>query len=352
MDYDRWQERFPKYILYLHPSYMDGYIMKTAVFVQHTSYNLGIMMEATLIYNSRAGNTSKFSVDEILKALNQIGYSPIHVATSTEEELDQALADAKDLVVVAGGDGSIRAIAIRLLGRNIRIAPLPMGTANNIARMLGLTGTPLEIIAGLADSVERDMDMGRVITPNGTEYFLEAMGIGAFADVMEKYKPEEGKSLARGVGTMLDTLNTYQPKFFHINVDGEDLSVSFFMCVVMNTPTVSYRFTLAPYAQPDDGQFDLVLIHANQREGYLKLMSGLWTGTVVDLPDVSVKRGHTLEIAWRGFPMHLDGTVFAGLDWADDKAEMGDPNLLDVEKPYLQVELMPKAIHFLIPRKK
>jgi diacylglycerol kinase (ATP) len=309
-------------------------------------------MEATLIYNPQARNTSKISVDEILKALHEVGYDPIPIATSKEEELDKALANAKDLVVVAGGDGSIRAVAIRLLDRNIRIAPLPLGTANNIARMLCLTGTPLEIIAGLADSVEYDMDMGRVITPQGTEYFLEAMGIGAFADVMEKYKPEEGKSLARGVGTMMNTLNTYQPKFFHINVDGEDLSGSYFMCEVMNTPTVSYRFTLAPDAQPDDGQFDLVLIHANQQESYLKLMSSLWTGTVASLPDVSVKRGHTLEIAWRGFPLHLDGTVFAGLDWAEDKAEMGDPNLLDVEKPYLQVELMPKSIHFLIPRKK
>lgn len=309
-------------------------------------------MEATLIYNSRAGNTSKFSVDEILKALNQIGYSPIHVATSTEEDLDKALANAKDLVVVAGGDGSIRAVAIRLLNRNVRIVPLPLGTANNIARMLGLTGTPLEIIAGLADSVERDMDMGRVITPQGTEYFLEALGVGAFADVMEKYKPEEGKSLARGVGTMLDTLNTYQAKFFHINVDGEDLSGSYFMCEVMNTPTVSYRFTLAPDAEVDDGQFDLVLIHAKQQESYFKLMNGLWTGTVVDLPDVSVKRGHTLELAWRGFPMHLDGTVFSGLNWTEDPNEMGEPNLLDVAKPYLQVELMAKAIHFLIPRKK
>lgn len=309
-------------------------------------------MEATLIYNTRAKSTSKFSVDEILKALHAIGYDPILISTSSEEELDRALANAKDLVVVAGGDGSIRAVATRLLGRDIRIAPLPLGTANNIARMLGLNGTPLEIIAGLADSEVRDVDMGRVVTPQGTEYFLEAMGIGAFADVMEKYNPEEGKSLTRGVGTMLDTLNSYQPKFFHINVDGEDLSGSYFMCEVMNTPTVSYRFTLAPDAQPDDGQFDLILIHANQRESYLKLMSGLWNGTVVSLPEVSVKRGHTLEIAWRGFPLHLDGTVFTGLNWAEDKTEMGDPNLLDVEKPYLQVELMPKAIHFLIPRKK
>jgi diacylglycerol kinase family enzyme len=312
-------------------------------------------MQATFIHNPQARSTSKLPVDEVLQALKQIGYSPTLFTTSTEEELDRALENAQDLVVVAGGDGSIRAVAIRLLERNIRIAPLPLGTANNLARMLGVSGTPLEIIAGLANPVERDMDMGRVVTPQGVEYFLEAMGIGAFADVMEKYNPQEGKSLTRGVGTLLNTLNGYQPKFFHINLDGQDLSGSYFMCEVMNTPTVSFRVTLAPDARSDDNLLDLVLIHANQRESYLKLMSGILGGTLVDLPEVSAIRGHTLEIAWRGFPLHLDGTVLASLNWEEeenDPAQMGDPYLLDVEKPYLQVELMPKAVHFLIPGQK
>jgi diacylglycerol kinase (ATP) len=310
-------------------------------------------MEVILMYNPQAGSASKLTADQILEGLRQAGHNPSYIPTSTEADLDKVLADAKELVVVAGGDGSIRAVATRLLDRNVRIAPLPMGTANNITRMLGLTGAPLEIIAGLADPMQRDMDMGRVVTPQGTEYFLEAMGIGAFADVMEKYKPEEGKSLARGLETILNTLNTYQPKFFHINVDGEDLSGSYFMCEVMNTPTLSFRFTLAADAQADDGLFDLVLIHANERESYLKFIKGVLTGTLESQPSVSIKRGKKLEIAWRGFPLHLDGTVLAGLNWMEEQADpskMKEPKLLDVAKPYLQVELMPKAIHFLIPR--
>ncbi len=310
-------------------------------------------METTLIYNLQAGSTSKLTTEEILEALRQVGHNATYTPTSTEEELEQVLANAKELVVVAGGDGSIRAVAIRLLGRNIRIVPLPMGTANNITRMLALSANPLEIIAGLADPMERDMDMGRVVTPDGVEYFLEAMGIGMFADVMEKYNPEDGKSIPRGIETILSTLNDYQPKFFHVNVDGEDLSDSYLMCEVMNTPTLSFHVTLAPDARADDGLFDLVLIHAKQRESYLNFMKGILMGTLESLPDVSIHRGRSLEIAWRGFPLHLDGTVLANLNWEEDDDQpsaMDEPNLLHVSKPYLQVELVPKAIHFLVPR--
>lgn len=306
-------------------------------------------MKTTLIYNQKAGSVAQLSADEILEALRQAGYDAFYTPTSTEEELDQVLADAKELVVVAGGDGSIRAAATRLLDRDIHIAPLPMGTANNIARLLELTGHPLDIIAGLVDPVKRDMDMGCVITPDGDEYFLEAMGIGMFADVMRKYKPEEGKSISRGIGTILETLNEYQPKYFHINVDGTDLSDSYLMCEVMNTPTMSYHVTLAPNARVDDGLFDMVLVHANQRESYLNFIRGILTGNLESLPDVSIHRGRNLEIAWRGFPLHLDGTVLTKLNW-DNDSKMDEPNLLSVSKPYLQVELMPKAIHFLIPK--
>ncbi len=309
-------------------------------------------MQATLIYNSQAKNTASLTADDILNALRQAGYDPLYSPTEKEADLDKVLTDVKDLVVVAGGDGSIRAVATRLLNRNVPIAPIPMGTANNIGRMLALNGKPLEIIAGLADPVKRDMDIGCVATPRGTEYFLEAMGIGVFADALEKYNPEDGKSVIRSLQTLRNVLNDYQPKFFHVNVDGEDFSGSYLLFEVMNTPTMGYHYLLAPDAKPDDGLFDLVLIHANQREAYFKFMKAVITGTLEKLPDVTIHRGRKLEIAWRGFPLHIDGEV-GGTDWIEDNhapSQKDEPELLDVSKPYLHVELMPKAIHFLVPK--
>lgn len=310
------------------------------------------IMHTTLIYNSKAGNTSRITPDEILEALKQAGYDATYTPTESESDLDEILAKAKDLVVVVGGDGSVRAVVTRLLNRSIRVAPLPLGTANNICRTLGLSGKPQDILAGLADPVERDLDIGCVKTPHGTNYFLEAMGIGVFADILEKYNPEDGKSVLRATQTLLATLNNYQPKFFHVNVDGQDFSGSYVLFEVMNTPTMGYHYMLAPEAQPDDGFFNLVLIHANQHERYLKFIRSALTGTLESLPDVSIQKGRKLEIAWRGFPLHVDGEVMEGKEWMSDDGDpsMDEPELLDVEKPYLQVELQPQAVHFLLPR--
>src|SRR5215211_8878024 len=310
------------------------------------------MMHATLVFNPQARSASKFTPEAILEALKQAGYNATYTPTSSEDDLDGVLQQAKDLVVVAGGDGSIRAVGTRLLKRNIPIVPLPLGTANNIARTLSINGNPQEIIAGLADPVERSLDIGCVTTPKGPHYFLEAMGIGVFADILEKYNPEDGKSIGRAIQTLLKTLNDYQPKFFHVHVDGQDFSGSYLLFEVMNTPTMGYHYMLAPDAKPDDGLFDLVLIHANQREAYLKFMQAALKGTLDELPDVSIHRGHKLEIAWRGFPLHIDGEV-AGSDWMKGNSapsQKDEPELLDVSKPYLQVELMHQAIHFLVPK--
>ncbi len=311
-------------------------------------------MQATLIYNPNAGTTAQLSPDKLLEALRQAGYDPIYAPTLQEKDLDDALAEAKDLVVVAGGDGSIRAAAIRLLGRDIPIAPLPMGTANNICRMLEINGKPLEIIAGLAHPEERDINIWQVITPHGPDYFIEAMGIGVFADILENYRPEEGKSLRRGVQTIRKVLNGYQPKFFHINVDGQDFSGSYLLCEVMNAPTVGFHFALAPDARPDDGYFDLVLIHDNQRASYVRLIKAVLTRSLGNLPEVSVHRGRKLEIAWRGFPVHLDGTAIAGLDGVDvfeNRHHNDEPELLDVSKPVIRVDLAPEKVHFCVPKK-
>jgi diacylglycerol kinase family enzyme len=289
-----------------------------------------------------------------LDLLRQGGYDPTYTPTESESDLDGILAKAKDLVVVAGGDGSVRAVVTRLLKRNVRVAPLPLGTANNICRTLGLSGKPQEILSGLADPIERNLDIGCVKTPHGTNYFLEAMGIGVFADILEKYDPNDGKSMLRAIETLVETLNKYQPKFFHVNVDGQDFSGSYLLFEVMNTPTMGYHYMLAPEAQPDDGFFDLVLIHANQREQYIKFIKSVLTGTLERLPDVSIQRGRKLEIAWRGFPLHVDGEAMAGKEWMEnfdsDSPKMDDPELLDVSKPYLHVELMPHSVHFLVPK--
>jgi diacylglycerol kinase family enzyme len=96
--------------------------------------------------------------------------------TLLEDELQDA-----DAVLVAGGDGSVRRIALGLINRNVPIGVLPMGTANNIARTLKLPRDPLRVIQELEAMVPARRDVGHFVAPWGTGHFVEGAGFGPFS---------------------------------------------------------------------------------------------------------------------------------------------------------------------------
>src|SRR5438128_10331540 len=115
-------------------------------------------MRVTLIHNPTAGDES-FSATELTALIEQAGHKVSY--QSSKKDFKSALKKPGDLVAVAGGDGTVRKVAIQLLERNlIPIAVLPCGTANNIARSLGLTESPPELIAGWPSARRRGFDVG------------------------------------------------------------------------------------------------------------------------------------------------------------------------------------------------
>lgn len=266
-------------------------------------------MQVTLIYNPHAGGLSDLSSDRLLAALREVGYAPSYRATQSEHDLDDALADAKDLVVVAGGDGTFRAVATRLLGRQVKVLPLPLGTANNVCKALNIRGSALELIKGLKRPTTRPLDLGQVRAPWGEGYFLEAMGMGLFAESLAAYRPEQGKSVFRAIGALVETLTHHQARRWHLSLDGRDLSGEYLMVEVLNTPATGSRLKLAPNADPGDGLFDVVCIREHSRDNLLTYAKAMLNEELAELPSVEVYRGKHLELVWDGFPVHLDAKV-------------------------------------------
>ncbi len=163
-------------------------------------------MKATLIFNKNAGGTSQYTPEELVGGLAEAGYEAVYRETGSEEELDEVLSSVEGLVVAAGGDGTLRAVALRLVGQDTPLSLLPLGTANNIGRAFGIGGRPQEIVRALENPRKRKFDIGRVTAPWGEEYFLEGMGYGFFADALALYDPEQDKSILRSVSTFAQTL--------------------------------------------------------------------------------------------------------------------------------------------------
>ena len=100
-------------------------------------------MQITLIHNPGAGDGSHPDQQELQGMIKAAGHDVFYQSARNEEWAD-ALQRPADLVVVAGGDGTVARVARRLIGGNLPFTALPMGTANNISKSLGLLGKSTE----------------------------------------------------------------------------------------------------------------------------------------------------------------------------------------------------------------
>ena len=311
-------------------------------------------MRATLIYNGNAGGVNGNKIDAFAEALHEADFEPVCKATSSEEELDPILENIEGLVIAAGGDGTFRAVASRLIGKDAPLAALPMGTANNICRSLGVEGKPLELLKGLAHARRCPLDVGFVSAPWGEDYFFEAMGFGIYADVLAAYDPNEGKSVPRAVRALAQTLNDYEPFPLEATLDGESVSGHYLLFEVLNTKTVGPRLPIAPDASPRDGLFDVVRLSESSRVGFLGYVRSLLTENVDDLPNVQTSRGKKLTIHWRGEPVHIDAEVRpqrSARPKSRNPAVGARPVVKDARDGLITVEILAGALEFWLPRK-
>ena len=289
-------------------------------------------MKTTLIYNPSARGSNTVTSVDLEAALCAIGLEATHRPTMNEDDLKRALENPGDLVVLAGGDGTVRAVASHLAGRGVPLTVLPMGTANNIGAALGLTGSPLELIASLEQPRRRWLDFGRVHGPWGEKLFLEGAGVGLFASVMAAYGPDDGKSPLRALTAGVQTINGYVAPDCHLTLDGVPCSDRCLLIEAMNTPAIGPRLRLAPDADPSDGWLEVVTISEDSRVGLTSYLTGLLAGNLETLPNVTVTKARSVRLEWSGSPMHVDAEVLGGGEdgpqWAEITLERGGLELL------------------------
>lgn len=213
-------------------------------------------MNVTLVYNEKAGGAG--AEDEVLAGLADIGWKVSRRITT--RELESSLGHGADLFVAAGGDGTIGKVAKRVARTEIPMAIVPMGTANNVARSLGLGIDPVAAIAGLRHAVERRIDLGVVGGTIDNALFIEGFGVGVFADIMAERASKKDKKLRKALRLIADELEAYEPRHLELEVEGRDMSGLYILAAVMNGRSLGPALCFAPDARPDDGELDVVLV--------------------------------------------------------------------------------------------
>jgi diacylglycerol kinase family enzyme len=270
-------------------------------------------MDVVLFYSQSAGDG--VGLGRLRNAVTGAGHTLVRVV---ERHLDPELLldGSADLVVAAGGDGTVAAAARALAGRGVPLAVLPLGTANNVARSLGIDGAPHDVAAGWHTARRRPLDLGRVRLPDEEITFLEAVGGGLIAAGIAAHENTPGADAAPvrqkipdAVRAYLDALERLEPRQCRMSLDGEELSGSLLLVEVMNMQSVGPRLELASNVDSSDGRFAVVTATAADRGMLREYLERLDGG---DMPPAGLPTRSAREVTIRGWDrLHVDDRVIA-----------------------------------------
>lgn len=281
-------------------------------------------MRVTLVHNPGAGD-QRHTAKRLLKELAQAGYEA-QVGESGKKGLKKMLKDPGDLVVVAGGDGTIHRVAIALAGRRIPVAILPIGTANNIAKSLGITGSVQDLIARWSYDKRRKLAVGTISAPFGSTRFVESAGVGAFTELVIRGHEEVGENVAGLTGHEIDRallllqriVAEREPRPRELDIDGTDFSGEYLLVEAMNTPLLGPNIRLAPEADFSDDRLDVVIVTNAERKVLAEYLEERLAGGAAP-PPLTVRRGKQVTLHASPRELHVDDAPWE----SDDPDEEG-----------------------------
>lgn len=219
-------------------------------------------------------------------------------------------AGAVDRVIVAGGDGSINAAVQVLMDVGLPLAIMPLGTANNLARTVGVPLDLAAAAAAAAGSHRRSVDLGRV---NG-RWFCTTASIGLSVQITEELSPESKRRWGP-VAYALTALKVFRrSRPFHADIawEGGTRHTRTVQVVVGNGRHYGAALAVAPDAAIDDARLDLYSLEVNHWWELLKVAPFLKSGTHGNRREVETLRAKAFEIRTRRpMPIDMDGELGA-----------------------------------------
>ena len=265
-------------------------------------------LRVLLVYNPTAGDG--LDVDRIVSLAEDAGHT-VDPRSVKEEDWARALKAEPDLVVVAGGDGTVRKVFKTTAGTECTTTLLPVGSANNIARSLGIADQDLgRQIEGWADGRRATFDLGTLSFGSQQETFVESAGGGPFAAQLERAEDVERQGEDKvefGLGNIAAVVERAPAHAWGVLADGHDLSGDFLGVEVMNVRETGPNIPLAPAAETADAALDLVLIGHAHRASFMAYVDSRLAGRTVEPPNFDAHRARRVELEPPvDSPFHVD----------------------------------------------
>ena len=225
------------------------------------------MRKALFVGNPIAGRAGHGLVRaRCVEAMTGLGLEVEMVETSGPGQVAGLIAERRnadfDMLVAAGGDGTIREVADTASRIDVPFGIIPVGTSNSVARELGLPTKPLEAARVVATGAPRAVDMADA----AGRRFLLCVGVGFDAEVVSTMHATRrgGISLVHYLPAVVRACLSYSFPHIEVVVDGVPQPPGPVQVVIGNTRVWGGPMVLAPEARVDDGLLDVCLFYGSR----------------------------------------------------------------------------------------
>jgi diacylglycerol kinase (ATP) len=264
-----------------------------------------------IIHNPVSGRKGAHGmVSGLAASLRQLGREvrvvPTRQAGDATAIAAQAVRDHCSLVVAAGGDGTVNEVIQSLVGTDVVLGVLPVGTVNLWAAETGMPSDPAIIAALLNGRSARKVDVGLA----GSRYFLLMAGLGFDAAVVANVSGPLKRRLGRAAYAVVagKLAPFYRGTRICLSLDGREERMTVLQVLIGNTRRYAGSWQPSPAAIADDGLLDVVVITGDRFWAGVPQLGALFPGGA--RLSRSVFRIRATEIMIESnprLPMQLDG---------------------------------------------
>jgi len=265
--------------------------------------------QALMVINPVSGTRSKRGLEDMAaNCLNAAGISLETVYTEASGDASrfaaQAAAEGYDMVISAGGDGTVNEIAGALSHTGTALGILPLGSGNGFARSLGIPQDAEDALKVIVDGHSQVCDRGII---NRLPFYC-TFGLGFDAVVSEKFASMKRRGRMTYVRSVLQEFINYRSQPYALSIGGSVITENAFLIAVCNAPQYGNNAYIAPQAKLSDGLLDITVVHSGSPISTAFVGVDLLTGYLDRNTQIETFKVSAATITrLNSGPVHIDG---------------------------------------------
>jgi diacylglycerol kinase (ATP) len=259
---------------------------------------------ALLLVNPHA-RQGQNSLSEARDYLKKLGFDLLEESTENAQQIPEVIQRHQhevDLAIVGGGDGTLNAAVDALVTSQLPLGILPLGTANDLARTLGIPNSLTKACDIIAHGEVRRIDLGCV---NG-KYFFNVASLGLSVKITQRLTKEAKRrwGVFAYAATALQVIWESRPFSAEIRINGESIKVQTVQIAVGNGRYYGGGMAVVHDASIEDQRLDLYSLEIKHWWQIILLLPGMRQGRHINSRNVRTLNGQEIEVYTRKAASH------------------------------------------------